>query len=103
MTNILANKQSRGTFGQGRMEAIVATICRPAPWPHSRRRSQGRSAAGLPGLHAERAPPLVIDAKFPLEGFNAVKAAESAEALKAAQQLFRGDLGSAPQGYPLSS
>jgi DNA recombination protein RmuC len=38
------------------------------------------------------APPLVIDAKFPLEGYNAVKAADSPEALRLAQAQFRNDL-----------
>jgi DNA recombination protein RmuC len=38
------------------------------------------------------APPLVVDAKFPLEGYNAAKAASSPQALKSAQAQFRGDV-----------
>jgi DNA recombination protein RmuC len=38
------------------------------------------------------APPLVIDAKFPLEAWNAMRAATSPEARKAAGQQFRRDM-----------
>jgi DNA recombination protein RmuC len=38
------------------------------------------------------APPLVVDAKFPLEAYNALKVANTPETLKSARQQFRGDL-----------
>ena len=37
-------------------------------------------------------PPLVIDAKFPLEAWNAIRASETPEAAKQAQQQFRRDV-----------
>lgn len=91
LTNILANKQSRGAFGQGRMEAIVADNLPPGSFQFQatlRTGARPDCAIAMPN----GAPPLIIDAKFPLEGFNAVRAAETPEALKAAEQQFRGDL-----------
>src|SRR5690606_38533414 len=38
------------------------------------------------------APPLVIDAKFPLEAWNAFKAEESSDGKRAASQQFRRDM-----------
>ena len=91
LTNILANKQSRGAFGQGRMEAIVSDHLPPGAFAFQAT-LRGGSRPDCLVFMPNGAPPLVIDAKFPLEGYNAVKAAETAEALKAAQQLFRNDL-----------
>ena len=91
LTNILANKQSRGAFGQGRMEAIVSDHLPPGAFAFQAT-LRGGSRPDCLVFMPNGAPPLVIDAKFPLEGYNAVKAAETAEALKAAQQVFRNDL-----------
>ncbi len=91
LTNILANKQSRGAFGQGRMEAIISDNLPPGAFDFQVTLKTGARpdcAVYMPN----GAPPLVIDAKFPLEGFNAVRAAGTPEALKSAEQQFRGDL-----------
>ncbi len=91
LTNILANKQSRGAFGQGRMEAIISDNLPPGAFEFQVTLKTGARpdcAVYMPN----GAPPLVIDAKFPLEGFNAVRAAGTPEALKTAEQQFRGDL-----------
>jgi DNA recombination protein RmuC len=91
LSNILGNKQSRGLFGQGRMEAIVADHLPPGAFAFQFTLKCGHRPDCVVHL-PNGAPPLVIDAKFPLEGYNAVKAAETPEALKAAQAQFRGDL-----------
>jgi DNA recombination protein RmuC len=91
LSNILGNKQSRGLFGQGRMEAIVADHLPPGAFEFQFTLKCGHRPDCV--IHMPNgAPPLVIDAKFPLEGYNAVKAAQTAETLKAAQAQFRGDL-----------
>ena len=91
LSNILGNKQSRGLFGQGRMEAIVADHLPPGAFAFQFTLKCGHRPDCV--VHMPNgAPPLVIDAKFPLEGYNALKAAETPEALKAAQTQFRTDL-----------
>ena len=54
LTNILANKQSRGAFGQGRMEAIVSDHLPPGAFAFQATLKSRRLAARLPRLHAER-------------------------------------------------
>ncbi|WP_132957981.1 DNA recombination protein RmuC [Rhizobium sp. BK251] len=88
---ILSNKQTRGAFGQARMETIVADGL-----PHGAYAFQPVLSNGMRPDCTIRmpngAPPLVIDAKFPLEAWNAIRAAPSPEAAKAAQQQFRRDM-----------
>ena len=91
LTNILGNKQSRGAFGQGRMEAIVSDNLPAGAFAFQVTLKTGARPDCVVYL-PNGAPPLVIDAKFPLEGFNAVRAAETPEAQKAADQQFRGDV-----------
>ncbi|TIO47954.1 MAG: DNA recombination protein RmuC [Mesorhizobium sp.] len=88
---ILSNKQTRGAFGQSRMEAIVADGL-----PHGAYEFQaGLSNGSRPDCLVRMpngAPMLAIDAKFPLEAWNAIRAAEGAELQKAAAQAFRRDI-----------
>ncbi len=91
LSNILANKQTRGAFGQGRMESIVSDNLPPGAFAFQFTLKSGARPDCVIYLPND-APPLVIDAKFPLEAHTALKAAASPEALKAAQQRFRGDM-----------
>jgi DNA recombination protein RmuC len=91
LSNILGNKQSRGLFGQGRMEAIVSDHLPPGAFAFQFTLQCGHRPDCVVHL-PNGAPPLVIDAKFPLEGYNAVKGADSPEALKAAQAQFKSDV-----------
>jgi DNA recombination protein RmuC len=91
LSNILGNKQSRGAFGQGRMEAIIADGLPNGAYSFQATLNSGNRPDCLIFMPND-APPLVIDAKFPLEGYNAVKAADSPEALKSAQAQFRNDV-----------
>ncbi|MFI0844093.1 DNA recombination protein RmuC [Mesorhizobium sp. IMUNJ 23232] len=92
---ILSNKQTRGAFGQSRMEAIVADGLPQGAYAFQDTLSNG-SRPDCTVKMPNGAPPLVIDAKFPLEAWNAIRAAAEAdqtgEAQRAAQQAFRRDL-----------
>jgi DNA recombination protein RmuC len=88
----LANKQARGAFGQGRMEAIVKDGLPPSAYEFQytlTNRNRPDCIIRLPG--DERV--LVIDAKFPLEAFSALKAADSDELRKQAMSRVRNDIG----------
>jgi len=91
LSNILANKQSRGAFGQGRMEAIISDGLPTGAFQFQYTLRSGARPDCIVHL-PNGAPPLVIDAKFPLEAYNALKSAETPEARKAAEQQFRGDV-----------
>ncbi|ADZ72074.1 DNA recombination protein RmuC [Polymorphum gilvum] len=87
---ILANKQTRGAFGQGRMEAIIQDQLAPSAYSFQATLSSGSRPDCL--IHMPNgAPPLAIDAKFPLEAFNLLRKAEGDDRLKAAQAQFRRD------------
>jgi DNA recombination protein RmuC len=92
---ILSNKQTRGAFGQSRMEAIVADGLPQGGYAFQETLSNGTRPDCTVKM-PNGAPPLVIDAKFPLEAWNAIRSAADAdstgEAQKAAQQAFRRDL-----------
>lgn len=89
---ILSNKQTRGAFGQARMEAIVADGLPPGSYEFQATLASGFRPDCLIRM-PNGAPSLAIDAKFPLESFNAIRSAEGNEALlKAAVALFRRDM-----------
>ena len=91
LSNILANKQTRGAFGQGRMEAIVSDNLPNGAFAFQFTLKSGGRPDCIIRLPND-APPLVVDAKFPLEAFNALKAATTPVETKAAQQQFRNDV-----------
>jgi len=75
LKEILANKQSRGAFGQGRMEAIVRDNLSADAFAFQHvlsNRNRPDCVIRLPG--DDRL--MVVDAKFPLEAFTAFRAAE---------------------------
>lgn len=91
LKDILANKQARGAYGQGRMEAIIRDGLPLGAYefqPTLRNGKRPDCIVRVPGDH-----PLVIDAKFPLEGFVAFREAQSEEARKAALTRVRTDVG----------
>lgn len=88
---ILNNKQTRGAFGQARMEALIADALPAGAYSLQPTLSNGfrpDCTIRMPN----NAPPLVIDAKFPLEAWNALKADDTPEAKRAATQQFRRDM-----------
>jgi DNA recombination protein RmuC len=94
LQQILSNKQTRGAFGQSRMEAIVADGLPLGAYEFQATLSNGNRPDCL--VHMPNGTPhLVIDAKFPLEAWNAIRAAGEQggpEAQKVAAQAFRRDV-----------
>lgn len=88
---ILSNKQTRGAFGQSRMETIIADAL-----PHGAYEFQAQLPNGVRPDCTIRMPngqpPLVVDAKFPLEAWNAMSDGRAPEAAKVAAQQFRRDM-----------
>ncbi|WP_406856205.1 DNA recombination protein RmuC [Alsobacter sp. KACC 23698] len=92
LKDILSNKQTRGAFGQGRMEAIVRDALPPAAYEFQALLSSGRRPDCVIRLPGDDRP-LVVDAKFPLEGFTAFREAQGDEARRSAMQRVRADVG----------
>ncbi len=88
---ILSNKQTRGAFGQGRMEAIVSDGLPMGAFEFQKTLSNGSRPDCVIRM-PNSLPPLVIDAKFPLEAWNAFREAAAPEARRAASQQFRRDM-----------
>lgn len=87
---ILANKQTRGAFGQGRMEAIIQDQLPPTAYDFQATLSTGVRPDCL--VHMPNgAASLAIDAKFPLEAYNLLRSATTDEHLKQANAQFRRD------------
>ncbi|MCL6705705.1 DNA recombination protein RmuC [Pseudomonas sp. R2.Fl] len=88
---ILSNKQTRGAFGQSRMETIVADGLPMGAYSFQPTLSNGARPDCTIRM-PNSSPPLVVDAKFPLEAWNAIRDAQSAEDRKNASQQFRRDM-----------
>jgi DNA recombination protein RmuC len=91
LQHILANKQTRGAFGQARMEAIVQDGLPIGGYQFQATLSNGNRPDCVIAF-PNNAPGLVIDAKFPLEAWNAIRAAEGPEMARAAEAQFRRDV-----------
>ena len=92
LQEILANKQARGAFGQMRMEAIVKDGLPAGAYTFQATLSNGKRPDCL--LHMPNTPAgVVIDAKFPLEGFEAFRAARSEDEKKLSGRRVRTDVG----------
>lgn len=91
LKDILANKQSRGAFGQGRMEAIVRDGLPAAAFEFQHtlsNRNRPDCIIRLPG--DDRV--MVVDAKFPLEAFAALRDAQTPDDRRAAMTRVRTDV-----------
>ncbi len=90
LQDILSNKQTRGAFGEIQLQEIVSHALPPDAYAFQATLSNGKRADCL--IHLPLPPgPIVIDSKFPLEAYEALRAAEgdrarveAARALKAA-------------------
>lgn len=87
---ILSNKQTRGAFGQSRMETIIADALPMGAYEFQAVLSNSYRPDCLIRMPNGQ-PSLVIDAKFPLEAWNAIRDA-GPEGMKAASQQFRRDI-----------
>lgn len=91
LQDILANKQARGAFGQGRMEAIVMDGLPRDAFAFQPTLSNGSRpdcTIRLPNTPGG----IVIDAKFPLEAFTAFRDAGDHSEARAASQRLRTDI-----------
>jgi DNA recombination protein RmuC len=91
LQSILSNKQTRGAFGQARMETIVADGLPMGAFEFQATLSNGNRPDCLI-LMPNGSPSLAIDAKFPLEAYNAIRAAETPEETRLAEGQFRRDM-----------
>jgi DNA recombination protein RmuC len=74
LQSILSNKQTRGAFGQGRMETIIADGLPMDAYSFQATLSNGNRPDCIVHMPND-APDLVIDAKFPVEAWNAIREA----------------------------
>lgn len=92
LKDVLANKQARGAYGQGRMEAIIRDGLPAAFFSFQPTLSTGKRPDCLVTLPGDGRG-LVIDAKFPLESFTMLREARGEEAKKHASARVRADVG----------
>src|SRR5436190_5361052 len=90
LRDVLANKQSRGAFGQARMEAIVQDGMPKGSYEFQFTLTSGKRPDCVVFLPDQR--PLCIDAKFPLEAMTALHDARTDEERKFAGQRLRTDI-----------
>lgn len=91
LSRILSDKQSRGAFGQGRMEAIIQDGLPLGAYEFQATLSNNTRPDCVVAM-PNGAPGLVIDAKFPLEAYKKVRDAASEEDAKQAGQQFKRDI-----------
>ncbi len=91
LKDILANKQTRGAFGQGRMEAIIKDGLHVRAFEFQAGLSNGTRPDCLISLPDSKLK-LVIDAKFPLESHSAWRHADDDGTRKLAESKLRGDI-----------
>jgi len=91
LQEILANKQARGAFGQLRMETIVKDGLPKGSYSFQATLSNGKRPDCLLHMPNTKAA-VVIDAKFPLEGFEAFRTARQDGEKKEAARRVRIDV-----------
>ena len=91
LKDILSNKQTRGAFGQGRMEAIITDGLHSKAYAFQATLSNNTRPDCLISLPDSRLK-LVIDAKFPLESYNALRASTNEHETKQAEAQLRSDV-----------
>ncbi len=92
LQHILADKQTRGAFGQARMEAIVTDALPATAYefqPTLSNRTRPDCLIRLPDSELK----VVVDAKFPLEAFEAIRKADGDHARQQAVRQLRADIG----------
>jgi DNA recombination protein RmuC len=91
LKDILANKQSRGAFGQGRMEAIIRDGLPANAYEFQATLSNGTRPDCIIRLPSDDRA-MVVDAKFPLEAFTAFKDAKTDDQKRTAVQRVKTDI-----------
>lgn len=88
LQDILSNKQTRGAFGEIQLHDIVLKALPADSYTMQATLSNGRRADCL--IHLPNPPgPIVIDSKFPLEAYEALRAASSQAEMNEAARALR--------------
>ena len=88
LQDILSNKQTRGAFGEIQLHDIVQKALPKDAYTMQATLSNGKRADCL--IHLPNPPgPIVIDAKFPLEAYEALRRADTPRAVQEAGQQMR--------------
>ena len=88
LQDILSNKQTRGAFGEIQLNDIVTKALPSDSYTLQATLSNGRRADCL--IHLPNPPgPIAIDSKFPLEAYEALRAAKNERDLADAAKLMR--------------
>jgi DNA recombination protein RmuC len=88
LQDILSNKQARGAFGEIQLENLVSQVLPPSAYRFQAQLSNGKRADCLLDLPLPPGP-IAIDAKFPLEGYHAIRAATDDAGRQTAARAFR--------------
>ena len=87
LQDILSNKQARGAFGEVQLGDLVENALPPAAYTFQATLSNNRRADCL--IRLPNPPgPIVVDAKFPLESYRALREADDEAARTAAGRAF---------------
>lgn len=84
LQDILSNKQARGAFGEVQLESLLSDALPPDAYSLQATLSNGRRVDAL--IHLEQ--PLGLDAKFPLEAWQALTRAQDEQARQQARQAL---------------
>ena len=88
LQDILSNKQTRGAFGEIQLHDIVQKALPKDAYTMQATLTNGKRADCL--IHLPNPPgPIVIDAKFPLEAYEALRRADTPRGLQEAGQQLR--------------
>ncbi len=88
LQDILSNKQTRGAFGEIQLRDIVTKALPADSYSFQATLSNGKRADCL--IHLPNPPgPIVVDSKFPLEAYEALRAAGDERALNEARRQMR--------------
>lgn len=91
LQDILSNKQARGAFGEIQLQDLVTAILPPSAYAMQAKLSNGKIVDCLLNLPN---PPgfIAIDAKFPLESYNALRQADGDTEKVRAERAFSADV-----------
>ncbi|MDQ7080362.1 MAG: DNA recombination protein RmuC, partial [Paracoccaceae bacterium] len=88
LQDILSNKQTRGAFGEIQLNDIVSKALPPDAYSFQVTLSNGKRADCL--VHLPNPPgPIVIDSKFPLEAYEALRGAQTRAQKIEAERLMK--------------
>ena len=91
LQDILSNKQARGAFGEIQLQDLVTAILPPSAYAMQAKLSNGKIADCL--LTLPNPPGIIaIDAKFPLESYNALRQAKDDVEKVRAERAFSADV-----------